>query len=313
MNILSPQIVDNYNYYPTTMIQLCRISYENHLLIREKVDNSNLNQTVVWGPARLADEFDVTYSLMYVTYNQESESYTVVIRGTNPISLSSWLNEDLKVAQAVSLNTLMSVPEEFSEAKLCECTFKGLTDLLKLKYKKLNLIDFFKTVDYQYIFVTGHSLGGTLVSPLYMYLNSELFRGLYTNSMACWAFAGLTPGNVTFANYFNTRISDGFLWRIHNPLDVAGYLFCDNEETTVHNLYENESPPLSWNSAGIVLQLLVDKLFKDAYPNHYAQPAGLQLLSSNYLLCSKWGDEAMAQHHCSNYVGLVNAFYPYNQ
>ncbi len=89
MNVLK-HIHRNYNYYPTTAIELSSISYDDQDKISSAV-SANTNLKVVWGPAKHTHWDDITYSLMFVACNAETGEYFVVIRGTNDYSLSFFL------------------------------------------------------------------------------------------------------------------------------------------------------------------------------------------------------------------------------
>ncbi len=296
----------NYNYYPNAMINLCVISYAEDINdIPAQVAAMGLQ--VVWGPAQWVDEFGVSYSLMYVAMNPATGEYTVVIRGTNPTSLATWLDQDFDVAFTQPFKLL--VPSAPSNALISQGTYNGMNDLISLTDPVTNelLTTFLGNLNPRTLYVTGHSLGGTLVPTMELYLNSFLYGGGYLHNMASWSFAGLASGNVAFANYYNSLSNPEFPWRIHNPLDIAP--FCFWSESSLQNIYNSYGLP--WSSLDFILRGIVDGLFLVASPNNYAQPVGDQVLPAQFNTGeSGWAEQAFYQHHATTYQALVALQYP---
>jgi hypothetical protein len=300
------KLVNNsYNYYPNTMIALCNASYLDNT---EKINDAvnALGLTIVWGPVKLSHWTGISYSLMYVAANPTTGEYIVVLRGTNPISLSSWLEEDFDVEYTKPFTDF--VPTAPANAMLSQASYNGLSDLLSMADgEKGSLETFITNAKYTNLYVTGHSLGATLTPPMFAYLNYITNGGKWVSNMACWSFAGLTSGNNFFAEYWNSLSNPEFAWRIHNPLDIAPFLFYS--QTNVQNIYDTYGYP--WTSLNLPLRTMIDSLFNLADDNNYTQPVGDQQLaaifSTNF---DTWDKEAFYQHHSSTYVGLVGQFYP---
>ncbi|WP_259066127.1 lipase family protein [Mucilaginibacter sp. X4EP1] len=298
-------INSNYNYYPNTMIALCSASY-----LEDTTDVNNaveaLGLEVVWGPIWLSDWIGISYSMMYVAANASTGEYTVVIRGTNAISLSSWLEEDFDVEYTEPFTDF--VPNAPAEAMLSQASYNGLSDLLSM-VDPVNgsLTEFIANATYSNLYVTGHSLGGTLTPAMFAYLNYITNGGKWVVNMACWSFAGLTSGNNFFAEYWNSLSNPQFAWRIHNPLDIAPFLFYS--QTDVQNIYDAYGFP--WTSLNLPLRTMIDTLFYLAEGNDYTQPVGDQQLAAIFSLnFDAWDEQAFYQHHVSTYLGLVKQFYP---
>lgn len=298
----------NYNYYPRTMIRLCNISYDDLYCIPNEVQQ--LGWQVVWGPAELVSWLDISYSLAFVCRRQQPNTaaeYTVVIRGTNMMSWDSWEKEDFAVGTTRPFNEL--APHAPANALISHGTYRGTRDLLRLvdPKTKTSLVDFLSNEKPPILYITGHSLGGTLSPPLFAYLNDVLYGGNRTMNMALWTFAGLTPGDVNFNTYFNGLFNPLFQWRLHNTLDIAP--FCWWSLDNIKNIYEFYELDWGWPEDD-----LMEDLFARAKGKNYAQPLGDKMLPGTfndsifdeYL----WTAQAMYQHHVSTYQTLVDKAYP---
>ena len=305
MTLLEP-LANDYNYYPRTMVDLAAISYDDLGSIPNEVQQ--LGWQVVWGPAELVSWLDVSYSLAYVCRRpQPYNEYTVVIRGTNMMSWDSWEKEDFAIGTTRPFNEL--APHAPANALVSYGTFRGTTDLLSLRdpQKKTSIVDFLRLEKPSVLYVTGHSLGGTLSPPLFAYLNDVLYGGNYVTNMALWTFAGLTAGDINFNTYFNGLFNPEFAWRLHNTLDIAP--FCWWSLPNIQNIYQAYGLNWGWPEDD-----LIEDLFARAQGKNYAQPVGDQALPGTfdnsivdeYL----WTAQAMHQHHSSTYQTLVNTVYP---
>lgn len=295
----------SYNYYPNKMINLCVISYENITDIKNLVQQQGLQ--VVWGPAeRASGPLHITYTRAFVAYRANPSEYTVVIRGTNFDSLKSWLTEDFEVGTTVPFSQF--VPNAPAGAVIAKATADGMNDLLSIidPGTKMSLIDFLKTIANKgNVYVTGHSLGGTLVPPMFTYLNSVLYGGGFGKPMALWSFAGLTPGNGDFNSFFQSLYNPVFPFRIANSLDIAPLCWWNLDG--IKNIYE---PTYSWD---FVERDLIEDLFADAAGKGYAQPAGGFTPLTGTMqkeTIFDWISEALHQHHSTTYQTLVQAAYP---
>ncbi len=303
----------NYAYYPNTAIALCAISYDDMSAIPTEVANQTGLQ-VVWGPAELDHWDGISYSRAFVAGDAATGEYFVVIRGTNFESLSSWLLQDFDLDKTQPFGALPGAPPKVpADALISQGTFNGMSDLIRLHdpTTRTSMVEFLAALKPRYLYVTGHSLGGTLTPTLFAYLNAMLYGGGPIHNMALWSFAGLTAGGTGFNAYFNSILpnNQGFLWRIQNSLDIA---------------------PLCWWSFGGIQQIYVphglhwDSVEKDAIADlfsdaakagiGYAHPQpGLVLpgaFDTGFPDRDVWGGQALHQHHPATYQGLVSAFYP---
>lgn len=301
----------SYNYYPRTCIDLCVISYSEIGKISAEV-SSQTDTQVVWGPYEKTDVLGIAYSLMYVAKRVSTNEYFVVIRGTNPISLKSWIGEDFDVKTAQPFGSLPGGPPGVpSDAMISQGTFNGMKDLISLNQGHGdNIVDFLRGIK-GYVYVTGHSLGGTLTPPMFAYLTLMLNANYTGPSMALWSFAGLSAGGTGFNNFFNKKIliNEQFLWRIHNTLDIAPFLW--GSETSVENVYKPYG--LNW-------QFPEDDLIKDLFDASrkakigYAQPQKGQPLTGTFetgiVDSHLWAAQAAHQHHATTYKPMVYKQFP---
>ena len=312
MNVL--QLVGtSYNYYPNTAIELCVASYQDTASIAACV-SANTDLSVVWGPAECLSKITgVPYSLMFVAAKASTGEYFVVIRGTDFLSLATWLLQDFDVDASQPLSKLQGNPQTIpTSARVSQGTFNGMSDLLDLvdPTSGLCLVDFLRSAKPRNVYVSGHSLGGTLTPPMFAYLNAMLNNGNSISNMALWSFAGLTPGGTGFNAYFNSIIpnNQGFLWRIQNSLDIAPLLWWSQSD--VQHIYSHCG--LSW---GILECDPIEDLFNDASKANigYAQPQpGLVLpgtFDDSIIDDHLWAAQALHQHHSGTYKTLVNAKY----
>jgi hypothetical protein len=306
-------VARNYDYYPNTAIQLCAISYAPMQAIPGEV-SSSVGLRVVWGPSELTDWDGVSYSRAFVAGDSATGDYFVVIRGTNFESLTSWLKQDFDLDKARPFGALPGAPADVpSDALIAQGAFNGMSDLLRLRDPQTgaSLVEYAATVTPPYLYVTGHSLGGTLAPTLFAYLHAALYGSGPSRSMALWSFAGLTAGGAGFNDYFNSLLPDsqGFLWRIHNSFDVAP--LCWWSFDGVRQIYD--SYQLHWD---FIERDLLERLMSDATRSDIsyapAQP-GLQLegtFDQSVADRDHWLGQALHQHHPVTYQALVKARYP---
>ena len=304
---------DNYNL-SQTMIRLCVISYytdTNHRnqIVRNAV-KEQLNMEVVWGPFELIDDFGVSYSSMFVAKGPHKGDYTVVIRGTNFSSLKSWFSEDFENHKAVKFRKFVKTAPE--DAKIAKGICNGIVDLNSLKSKDKyshNAVNFLikERVNIKNLYVTGHSLGGTLTPPYYAYLCDKIFKGAAPGNSSPYSFAGLTAGNTGFNTFLQTYLQPANTnWRYVNPLDVAPNLWAG--EDSIKTIYTAFFPYFKYEPPeSDILGYLINR----AKRNNYQQPPNSKFLLPVAFITSDttntWIKQAEYQHHSGTYLGLVDS------
>ncbi len=301
-----------YNYYPQTAISLCVTSYLDIAQIPSQVKAMGLD--VVWGPARKLSLFDVPYSLAFIARNATTNEHWVVVRGTDPISLTAWITEDFSVGATVPFN--LYAPHAPEAARVSKGTADGLNDLLSLPDPNTgeHMREFLLKQDMSYVYVTGHSLGGTLTPPTFAAISNALHGDKAPENMAMWSFAGLTSGNQEFADYIDVLTQNGspentFAWRFRNPLDIAPLLFENLDQ--VKNIYDRAG--IQFKSMDFILRGLLEDLFDRSKGKGYAQPNGEMLLCREFSeIDDTWVKQALHQHHGPTYQHLVYKEFPVN-
>jgi hypothetical protein len=304
MSFLS-QIASNYGYYVRLMIALAIIAYDDPMTsIPGRVEQ--IGMEVVWGPAEIGDGLDVSYTRAFIVHDPASDEYTVVIRGTNPLSLLSWTLEDFDVGHTVPFNTV--APNAPASALISQGTYNGLAYLVELRDTTgRTLVEYLQQVRPEKLFVTGHSLGGTLTPPMFAYINEMVYGGTNTGNMAPFSFAGLTPGNAAFNTYFSGLFDSGVQWRVHNTLDIAPYLWASLD--SLQHVYTPNHLSWGWPESD-----WLSRKFSEAAPNGYMQPEGGQALTGvfdpGFVAEHLWMAQAAHQHHGCTYLDLIQQAFP---
>jgi hypothetical protein len=316
VNAQTPKaIAANAYSLPQIMIRLCCLSYitdttANKNIVKDSVKRE-LGMDVVWGPKELFNKISGdSYSSMYVAKFPDRDDYVVVIRGTNFTSLESWIDEDFLLHKSVKFSRYVNAAPK--DAKISKGTCIGINDLIKLKDHNNygNVVSFLKQVmqtkSLGKLYVTGHSLGGTLTPPFYAYLCYKLFGGPAPDSVATglYSFAGLTAGDAGFNSFLqNYTVKAEKNWRFVNQLDVAPNLWAAKD--SVVTIYAPYS--LSY---GLPESAAIDLLFYRADRNKYLQPPGSALRLPTVFNTSSaqntWVTQAEYQHHSTTYRSLID-------
>ncbi len=303
----------NTAYYLKTAIQLCIASYDDVTKVVSAVAQDT-DLKVVWGPAELKHWDGISYSRAFIAEKADTGEFFVVVRGTNFDSLSSWLQQDFAISTSQPFGSLPGRPPNVpTDALISQGSFNGMSDLIGLRdpITGATMVEFLSKHAPRYVYVTGHSLGGTLTPTMFAYLNAMLYGGGRVHNMALWSFAGLTAGGDGFNRYFNGLMpsAQSLQWRVHNSLDIAP--LCWVSKQCLDTLYAVQAlaPPLLERDA-------ISDLFRDASDADvdYAHPQpGLQLLGefrSAFPDDDSFAMQALQQHHPATYQALIAAQFP---
>lgn len=294
---------------PGTMMALAAIAYDDMHSIPQAVEGLGIGLTVAWGPAELRHLLDpVPYSAAFIATNGSGQ-YTVVIRGTEWDSLSSWEGEDFDIAPAQPFSQFAAnaVAKDGQTPMITQGSCNGLNDVRNLVDPKTGqgIAEFLVSMQPAQLYVTGHSLGGTLTPPVFAWLNHELYGGVYADNMAPCSFAGLTAGNAAFNRYFSGLFNPRLSWRFYNTLDIAP--LCWGQEAALEAIYTPQGLHYGEPESHIL-----GPCFAAGQQMGCEQPDGgyaLEGSPATGIVQQTWPTQAMAQHHHSTYVQLVGAHF----
>lgn len=206
---------------------------------------------VVWGPAVYT--FPGTLfedNAMFVARQiSDPKNLTVAIRGTNPVALSNWIQEDFRTAR----KTPWTPPKESQAPKgmrISKATSIGLNVLLEhlrpapgLPGAHMDIFGFLASCACNpcNISFTGHSLAGALAPALGLWFKER--QGLANSwdpgqrsSLSITAFAGATPGNRAFSKYYERELGT-VSERIYNELDIVPHAWAQKTLAQLPSLY----------------------------------------------------------------------------
>jgi hypothetical protein len=205
-------------------------------------------QELVWGPALYKGDHFLDVAMMYTVRNKNTPSeYTVVVRGTNPLSIWSWLDENLKIEKQFPWET--GTPP--AGAKISEATHTALSVLQDLKPAEsipgtgipINrfLQDIITGGEAKTIYITGHSLGGCTAPTLALWLKDTL-KALDEVGLYVYAYAGPSAGNDAFAEYSDSQLA-GNCNRYACSYDIAPDWWNVKSLRELYTIYEPEIEP----------------------------------------------------------------------
>jgi hypothetical protein len=206
----------------------------------ETLETSSLLQkrySLAWGPS-VHQHDDQAHNDALLFAVRWANELTIVIRGTSIFSPSTMILQDLLIRQKIPWKKLFPQRRDIPQhAGISESTFRGLTLLTQLQSQPTNgsppqsILDFIKksieeTPDI-IINITGHSLGGCLSAPMALWLADSLEARLDGQSIPpirTYAFAGPTPGDIGFNDYYESRLPGSYT-SYKNKLDPAPYVW----------------------------------------------------------------------------------------
>jgi hypothetical protein len=209
-------------------VTLSTLAYveENRIATRDQMIseiNAGLSEAgykswqVAWGPALNADRSN----LAYAARNSETGQLAVSVRGSD---FSFWLNwlEDLATLRLVPYEEF--VPGAGNAGRIAFGTAVGLRQILAMQDEAQSLEVFLKAApEGTPILMTGHSLGGCLVSALAPCAVN--WTGGAASNIEVYTIAAPSPGDADFAAYYNrlfaTAAGRSSAFRFFNSLDVV--------------------------------------------------------------------------------------------
>jgi hypothetical protein len=176
--------------------------------LRRGLDRHVKGQRIVWGPAVHVPPLGVEPdAMMFVVETAGSPGeITVVVRGTNPLSLVTWLTQDASILAQRHWLEVSPGSDAPLAAKVSHGACRTLELLTKLVSGESCLLEFLEgeladlgpdaTVRF-----TGHSLGGLAAPTLALWVREQLHA---TPAIEVYSFAGPSAGNARFVE-FSTR------------------------------------------------------------------------------------------------------------
>jgi hypothetical protein len=260
---------------------------------------TNGDWALVWGPAVTAIDHG---NLIFVTYNKSTNQYAIAVRGTYPyfgLALLVDLYQDLDVSHPRSWE-YPTVPGAMVAGGMID----GLDDLMRLTSNGMafhNFVDAEIAPSGADIFVTGHSLGGSLTTVLAPWLVYRLSQNSAKNSVTPYTYAAPTAGNDAFATFYTELFKSSH--RYYNVIDVVPKAWADL--ASIKSLYSSPGPACPWELKDTI-DLVTDWLH--ALKINYVQPNGAG--ASLPGVPSPESDifaEALDQHDHNYYLKLLGA------
>jgi hypothetical protein len=195
--------------------------------LRRGLDRYAKGQRIVWGPAVHGPELGLEPdAMMFVVETAGAPGeLTVVVRGSNPLSLVTWLSQDVDVLAErhwLEVSPGSDAPLEAKVSHGAGRTLELLTNLVSaesclLEFLEGELADAGPDTTIRF---TGHSLGGLAASTLALWVREQLGA---KPAIEVYSFAGPTAGNARFVEFSAARLPAprGACACYRNELDFA--------------------------------------------------------------------------------------------
>lgn len=240
------------------------------------------NWELKWGPVAFTDDMSagdeaVTDNTMMLVKGSSlthpgQPLWVLAVAGTNGYSNFDWVDEDFPVNTMVkwpgynSSNTTtnfgafahrdstgdpavigsgpyISTPTATGLDVLLNTMRDPLTGLLLVDYLQKNVGTSDSAAEFA---VTGHSLGGTLAPCVAMALhdNQAYWNASKSFTITAYPFAGPSPGNAHFAQYFKDSLGAANFFGQYNTMDIAPMTYDSASLGRIASLYDPVSPDL---------------------------------------------------------------------
>ena len=204
---------------------------------------------IAWGPVAYKGDEVFSESLIYVVKDIAAggePAYTLVIRGTNPVSLVSWIFQDLNVAGQTpwSRQSTHTISNSSYISKATDTSLgihKALTSGGKTVLDWLTLVIQENAGRKIKLNVCGHSLGGLMSTTFALWLHDELaYQELLDRvDLRVYAFAGPTAGNGAYAAYLKESLGDRYTCYV-NDYDIAPCVWSEAGMERLPGIYGDE-------------------------------------------------------------------------
>jgi Lipase (class 3) len=242
-------------------------SQEQRILTDLKTALGSTAWTPLWvGLSSDPERANLSYIAQSPAYS--SQAFAVAIRGTDFDMKTDW-QEDFEVAPPTVGFTVGSQTVQIATGAMEGCQY--VTQALGPDGRTLiKALANFASGGGAKVFVTGHSLGGALATPVALYIESshalaETFYQVYT-------FAAPTVGLSDFANLFDATfpgsdINSNSSWRIYNVWDVIPQCWAPSTLRTLSSWYPPPGPPQN-----AVVQQIIKGIQSRPQGLQYTQP-----------------------------------------
>ena len=239
------------------------------------------NWTQVWGPIVWANETETKTvhadNTMGCYYSFDLNLFVIAIAGTNPNSPYGWIDEDFAVGKKVSWESVTGVANSGS---ISQGTLTGLNVLLSMKDPNHDNNDVLTAINNYAtkhslinaeVAVAGHSLGGALSPTLALYMTDIApvwDAGGHITTISAYPTAGPTPGDQSFAAYYESQIRAGNIDYLsqYNPLDVVPKAWQQSTLAAIPSIYDAYIiPPTGSNPENTMLGALAAGLALHSY------------------------------------------------
>lgn len=293
---------------------------------------------IVWGPCLYRTGTMFYDNMMTVVRNKFNPlEYKILIRGTNPVAIRSWLLEDFMIRDMVSWKKIVtydtSNPSDSSSWGYVSAgtvtallgkdknlndvgTVPGkgivfMTPAPKLSGAGLTIMQFLATIPLpssgkNLLTITGHSLGGLLSTTLHLFLmdKRKIWDPKSKFTVGSCGFASPTAGDAKFAKHLNSVLKTTTL-SINSKLDVASYAWDNLDGLSTIYMYNSTKwylPSYNLIREVEVFLLIVKELIKN---RGYTRLVNTELLegSFNPLIPEFWA-QSLYQHS----VAYLNAY-----
>ena len=293
-------------------LQLCQISYllPVSVIAPEITKLPALHQggswQCLWGPVQSADEANLVYVAAYFDSTGLPVFTAVVIRGTDlsvtdPLGILEQIWEDADVLGWSPLPWDPSQP-----ARIANGSIDTLSTIQGLQHGGQTLEAFLASYlgdprnGNPVLVVTGHSLGGGLVSVVAPWLKSALAADGLTPQIFPSSFAAPTAGNGAFADYYDAQFPSAA--RYWNTLDVVPRGWWDL--SGISTIYEGCGLIIPDTAYALILAwefLLWAEQRSYIQPHTNSVPLWSSCMNSN----SDWYVELAYQHHTTTYMSIL--------
>jgi len=224
-------------------------SYIKDSLIIQLADTSYATDgkwTLDWGPALNSDNSN----MMYVVKNSNLNPprYAIAIRGTDWCFPTNW-EEDILVWRFVKY------PFGSSQDSVAEGTLVGLNELLSMRDPATNktLLSYLNSITgNNFMYITGHSLGGALATILTAWFMDNGFTSKF--KLKSYTFAAPSIGNTFFVSHFASQVNStgSESHRVINPKDLVPRFWSELDSVIYQQI--PTSIPLSVGSVIIAIE-----------------------------------------------------------